>query len=180
MLLGVGLLIFGSHRISGMSLRRVAVIVMLYPYTFLVLAFGSITTFVAGLCAAALALPGNAAVFAFGLAAGLKVTPLWAFGVLLVRERAWKGAVAVAIFGLGVCVAALGIPGLVREMAVFLTRIVPTLGQGQFGANEVFVGPWRGTDVGWVTGGTFLSFSHRCIGWSRNNPGPSPDGPRCT
>lgn len=144
MTLGVAALAWGLAKASGVSLGRCAALVLLSMYPLIAMNFGSVTPLTFGLCAAAFVLPANVGAFMLGIAAGIKITPLWPLGVLLVRDRAWKGTLAAVVVGVGVCVIALGVDGLVAETGIFLRFVVPMLAQGQFETNVLTVGSTAG------------------------------------
>jgi hypothetical protein len=144
MMLGVAALAWGVAKVSGVSLGRCAALVLLSIYPLIAMNFGSVTPVTFGLCAAAFVLPANVGAFMLGIAAGIKITPLWPLAVLLIRERAWKGTLAAVAVGVGVCVAALGVDGLVAETHTFMRFVFPMLAQGQFETNELTVGSVAG------------------------------------
>ena len=144
MTLGVAALAWGLARASGVSLGRCAALVLLSIYPLIAMNFGSVTPLTYGLCAAAFVLPANVGAFLLGIAAGIKITPLWPLAVLLIRDRAWKGTLAAVAVGIGVCVVALGIDGLVAETNTFMRFVFPMLAQGQFETNELTVGSVAG------------------------------------
>jgi hypothetical protein len=152
---GVAALAWGIACIARARVLWVAPLVVFYPYTIIMLLLGSVTPLVWGLSAAALVLPANIGAFALGIAAGIKITPIWPLAIVFVREKAWKGTVAVALFGLGVCVAALGIGGFGSEMRMWLDHVAPTLAQGQFTVADSKFGPLEGPLFDWVAGGNF-------------------------
>jgi hypothetical protein len=111
-----------------------ALVLLLMPGLSETIAIGNVDPVVFGLVGLGLAVPPLAAATLIGAAAALKVTPIWALGVLVVREGkgAWLGAGLVILACLIVTILAVGPAGFVAESLLWARRIAPTLSQGQF------------------------------------------------
>lgn len=111
----------------------VAALLLMMPGLPETIAIGNIDPIVFALVGLGIVLPATTAAASLTAGAALKVTPVWALGVLLARLRpSWPGAAAVAMACLLIVALATGVDGLIAESLLWARRIAPTLSQGQF------------------------------------------------
>jgi hypothetical protein len=118
-----------------------ALVLLFMPGLRETIAIGNVDPVVFGLVGLGLAVPPLASASLLGAGAALKVTPIWALGVVAVREgkQAWLGAGLIVLACLIVTMLAVGPAGLVGESLLWARRIAPTLSQGQFETLPIMV-----------------------------------------
>ena len=80
----------------------------------------------------ALATHGSERGAALASGTALKVLPVWGLLWALRERRVWRGALAATLVALAVMLLGLGVSGAWRESVTWLTRVAPSLSQGEF------------------------------------------------
>ena len=134
--IGIGALSFGVGRLWQLDPRIIAGLLLAFPGSVGLVMTGNIQSLVDGMAVAALVLPAGTATLLLVSATALKVTPMWALVVVVVRSRTWVTLLCASAAWAAVMIAALGIGPAIEACLVWIRDVAPTLAQGQFLAGE--------------------------------------------